>query len=164
MKILFVSQAKEHLCVPVLLTLRFAPRAAWFVISNTRLQHWRALHAQLLLVFWNSDSATGCKTPLLTFYGFGSFQYTEGNFFLVNLYVALSVLLWFHRHVCAALHQGARVCAKVGVLMTQKFLLKTIIFIFPARQASVPVWNLPFTRLRLTLMQDLWCLVFVLEI
>lgn len=128
----------------------------WFVISDTRLQHWRALHTQPVLVFWISDSALDCKTPLLTYYGFGAFQYTEDNFFHVNLYIAVSVLLWFHRHVCPALHQGARV--KIGILLTRKFLLKIIMFIFPA---YVPVWNLSFIRLRLTLMQHLWCLVFV---
>lgn len=107
----------------------------WFVISNTRLQHWRALSTQLVFIFWISDSAWATRLPLLTYYGFGAFQYTEENIFLVNLYSAMSVLL------CPALHQGASVCAEVGVLMTQKFLLKTIMFIFPARQTSVPLWN-----------------------
>lgn len=81
-KFCLLAKQKEPLCVPVLLTLKFALRAAWFVISNTRLQHWRALHTQLVLVFWISYSALGYKTPLLTYYGFGVFHDTEENFFL----------------------------------------------------------------------------------
>lgn len=114
----------EPLCVQYCSHSSLHQELPWFVISNTRLQHWRALHAQLVLLFWISDSALGCKTLLLTCYGFGAFQYTEENFFLVTLYIAMRVLLWFHRHVCPALHQGACVCAKVGILMAQKFLLK----------------------------------------
>lgn len=118
---------------------------SWFVISNTRPQHWRALHTQKLLVFWISDSALGCKTPLLTYYGFGAFQYTEEIFFScesLQWFLRLIFLLWFHRHISPALHLGAHVCARVGVLMTQKFLLKTIMFIFPARQCLCDIFLL----------------------
>lgn len=98
-----LAKQKEPLCVPVLLVLKFAPRAALVCDKRyqaTALEGSSYTVSACLLNFWLSP---GLQDP---HYGFVALQYTEENFFHVNLYIAVSVLLWFHRHICPALHQG----------------------------------------------------------